>query len=173
MMNPGTWKGCIKVIRQTVLAKVQTDNQYHWWSVSAHIWSNELSDNRQPLSTESPSHNIMTSVRNTVKSSQTSLTALFIKVKGICTFSSVQLLSPVQLFVNPWGGQNIGISASAWVLPKNTQDWSLEWTGWISLQSQGISRVFSNITVQKHQFFGAQPFSQSNSHIHTWPLEKP
>ena len=56
----------------------------------------------------------------------------------------------------------------------NTQDWSpLGWTGWISLQSKGLSRVFSNTTVQKQQFFGAQPSSQSNSHIHTWPLEKP
>ena len=59
------------------------------------------------------------------------------------------------------------------VLPMNTQDWSLGWTGWISLQSKGLSRVFSNTIVQKHQFFGAQPSSQSNSHIHTWPLEKP
>ena len=60
------------------------------------------------------------------------------------------------------------------ILPKNTQGWSpLEWTGWISLQSKGLSRVFSNTTVQKHQFFGAQPSSQSNSHIHTWLLEKP
>ena len=73
-----------------------------------------------------------------------------------------------------WGGQSIGVSALASVLPKNTQDQSpLEWTGWISLQSKGLSRVFSNTTVQKHQFFGAQLSSQSNSHIHTWPLEKP
>ena len=77
-------------------------------------------------------------------------------------------------WVNSWGGQNIGISALASVLPKNTQDWSpSEWTGWISLQSKGLSRVFSNTTVQKHQFFGAQLSSQSNFHIHTWPLEKP
>ena len=76
-----------------------------------------------------------------------------------------------QLF--PWGGQSIGVSASASVLPVNTQDWSLGWTGWISLQSKGLSRVFSNTTVQKHQFFGTQLSSQSNSHIHTWPLEKP
>ena len=76
-----------------------------------------------------------------------------------------------QLFA--WGGQSIRVSASASVLPGNTQDWSLEWTGWISLLSKGLSRVFSNTTVQKHQFFGAQPSSQSNSHIHTWPLEKP
>ena len=72
------------------------------------------------------------------------------------------------------GGQNIGVSALTSVLPKNTQDWPpLGWTGWISLQSKGLSRVFSNTTVQKHQFFGAQLSSQSNSHIHTWPLEKP
>ena len=59
-------------------------------------------------------------------------------------------------------------------LPKNTQDWSpLEWIGWISLQSKGLSRVFSNTTALKHQFFGAQLSSQSNSHMHTWPLEKP
>ena len=77
-----------------------------------------------------------------------------------------------QLFA--WSGQSIGVSASASVLPKNTHDWfPLEWTGWISLQSKGLSRVFSNTTVQKHQFFSAQLFSQSNSHIHTWPLEKP
>ena len=77
-----------------------------------------------------------------------------------------------QLF--PSGGQSIGVSVSASVLLKNTQDWSpLEWTGWISLQSKGLSRVFSNTTIQKHQFFGAQFSSQSNSHIHTWPLEKP
>ena len=73
-----------------------------------------------------------------------------------------------------WGGQSIGVSASASVLPMNTQDWSpLGWAGWISLQSKGLSRVFSNTTVQKHQFFGTQLSSQSNSHIHTWPLEKP
>ena len=72
------------------------------------------------------------------------------------------------------GGQSIGVSASASVRPMNTQDWSpLEWTDWISLQSKGLSRVFSNTKVQKHQFFNTQLSSQSNSHIHTWPLEKP
>ena len=77
-----------------------------------------------------------------------------------------------QLFAS--GGQSIGLSALTSVLPMNTQDWSpSEWTGWISLQSKGLSRVFSNNTVQKHQFFSAQLSSQSNSHIHTWPLEKP
>ena len=77
-----------------------------------------------------------------------------------------------QLFT--WGGQSMGGSASALVLTMNTQDWFPSgWTGWISLQSKGLSRVFSNTTVQKHQFFNAQPSSQSNSHIHTWPQEKP
>ena len=72
------------------------------------------------------------------------------------------------------GGQSIGVSASTSVLPMNNQDWSpLGWTGWISLQSKGLSRVFSNTTVQKHHFFSAQLSSQSNSHIHTWLLEKP
>ena len=72
-----------------------------------------------------------------------------------------------ELFV--WGGQSIGVSASASVLPMNAQDWSPSgWTGWISFQSKGLSTVFSNTTVQKHQFFGAQLSSQSNSHIHTW-----
>ena len=72
------------------------------------------------------------------------------------------------------GGQSIRVSASASVLPMNTQDWfPLGWTGWISLQSKGLSRVFSNTIVQKHQFFGAQLSLYSNSHIHTWLLEKP
>ena len=77
-----------------------------------------------------------------------------------------------QLFT--WGGQSTGVSALASFLPINTQDWSpLGWTGWISLQSKGLSRVFSNATVENHQFFGTQLSSQSNSHIHTWPLKKP
>ena len=65
------------------------------------------------------------------------------------------------------GGQSTGVSASASFPPKTSQGWSpSEWTGWISLQSKGLSRVFSNTTIQKHQFFSAQPSSQSNSHIH-------
>ena len=82
------------------------------------------------------------------------------------SFSMSQLFS--------WSGQSIGVSALASVLLKNTQDWSpLGWTGWISLQSQGLSRVFSNTTVQKHQFFSDQLSPQSNSNIHIWLLEKP
>ena len=94
---------------------------------------------------------------------------------SVVTFSSFPQSLPEsgpfpmsQLFT--WGGQSIGAS----VLPMNTLDWSpLGWTGWISLKSKGLSRVFSNTTVHKHQFFGPQTSSQSNTHIHTWPLEKP
>ena len=77
-----------------------------------------------------------------------------------------------QLFA--WSGHSAGVSALASFLPKKSQGWSpLEWTGWISFQSKELSRVFSNTTVQKHLFFSAQLSSQPNSHIHTWPLEKP
>ena len=77
-----------------------------------------------------------------------------------------------QLFAS--GGQSIGVSESTSVLPMNTQGWSLlGWTGWISLQSKGLARVFSNTTVQKHQFFSVQLSLPSNSHIHIWLLEKP
>ena len=77
-----------------------------------------------------------------------------------------------QLFI--WGDHSTGVSALASLLPKKSQGWSpSEWTAWVSLQSKGLSRVFSNTTVQKHQFFGPQLSSQSNSHIHTWPQKKP
>ena len=77
-----------------------------------------------------------------------------------------------QLFAS--GAQSNGALALASVLPKKSQGWSpSEWTGWISLLSRDLSRVFSNTTVQKHQFFSTEPSSQSNSHIHTWLLEKP
>ena len=100
------------------------------------------------------------------------------------TSSSVVLFSHLQSFPASGsfpmsqffasGGQSIGVSASASVLPVNIQDWfPLGWTGWIFLQSKGLSRVFSNTTVQTHQFFGAQLSLWSNSHIHTWLLEKP
>ena len=99
---------------------------------------------------------------------------------SVIHFSCLQSLSALgffqmsQLFMS--SGQSIGASASASasVFPMNTQDWSpLGWTGWIPLQSKGLSRVLSNITVQKHQFFDATLSLWSNSHIHTWLLEKP
>ena len=86
-------------------------------------------------------------------------------------FSASGSFQMSQLFTS--GDQSIGVSASTSVLPMNTQDWSpLGWTGWIYLQSKKLSRVFSNTTVQKHQFFSAQLSLYSNSHIHTWLLEK-
>ena len=98
---------------------------------------------------------------------------------SVVTFSSCPQFLPAsgsfpmsQLFA--LGGQGIGVSASASVLPINTQDWSpWGWTDWISLQSKGLSGVFSNTTIKKHQFLSGQLSSQSNSHIYTWPLEKP
>ena len=84
-------------------------------------------------------------------------------------FSSIRVFSS-EFFTS--GGQSIGVSASASVLPMNIQYWSpLGWTGWISLQSKWLSRVFSSTTVQKHQFFRAQLSLQANSYIHTWLLE--
>ena len=77
-----------------------------------------------------------------------------------------------QLFA--WDVRSTGASALASFLPEKSQGWSpSEWTGWISLQSKGLSRIFSNTRVQKHQFFSTQLSSRSNSHIHTWPWEKP
>ena len=88
------------------------------------------------------------------------------------SFPASESFQMSQLFASV--GQSIGVSASTSVLPMNTQDWfPLGWTGWISLQSKGLSRVFSNTTVQKHQFFGTQLSFLSNSHIHAWLLEKP
>ena len=85
---------------------------------------------------------------------------------------SIRVFSNESVFTS--GGQSIGVSASASVLPMNTQGWSpLGWTGWISLQSKGLSRVLSITTVQKHQFLSTQLSSQSSSHTHTWLLEKP
>ena len=88
------------------------------------------------------------------------------------SFPASRCFQMSQIFTSD--GQNIGVSSSTSVLPVNPQDWfPLEWTGWISLLSKGLSRVFSNTTVQKHQFFGAQLSLWSNSHIYTWLLEKP
>ena len=91
---------------------------------------------------------------------------------GLQSFPATGSLPMSQFFAS--GGQSIADWASASVLPMNSQDWFLlGWTGWISLQTKGLSRVFSKTTFQKHQFFNAQPFSWSSSHIHTWLLGKP
>ena len=120
--------------------------------------------------TNSRSSPKLTSIESVMPSSHLILCRPLLLLPSI--FPSIRVFSNSQLFT--WGGQSIEVSALASFLPMNTEDWSpLGWTGWISLQSKGLSRVFSNNTVQKHQFFGAQLSSQSNSHIHTWPLEKP
>ena len=86
--------------------------------------------------------------------------------------SSIRVFSNESTLHMRWP-KSTGVSALASFLRKKSQGWSpSEWTSWISLQAKGFSRVFSNTTVQKHQFFGTQLSSQSNSHIHTWPLEK-
>ena len=139
--------------------------------MSDTLWPHELQHTRPPCPSPTPGVD-----PNSCPSSWRCHPA---NLSSVVPFSSCPQSLPAsesspmsQLFA--WGGQSIGASALASFLPKNTRDWSpLEWTGWISLQSKGLSRVFSNTTVQKHQFFRAQLSSQSNSHIHTWPQEKP
>ena len=139
--------------------------------VSDSLWPHELDHNRPPCPLPTP--------RVYPNSCPLSRWCHWTTSSSVIPFSSHPQSFPAsgsfqmsQLFAS--GGQNIGVSASASVLPMNTQDWTpLGWTGWISLQSKRLSRVFSNTTVQKHPFFGAQLSSQSNSHVHTWPLEKP
>ena len=97
---------------------------------------------------------------------------------SVITFSHLQSFPASGSFqisqIFTLGGQSIGVSVSTSVLSMNTQDWyPLGWTGWISSQYKGLSRVFSNTTVQKHQFFSTQLSLLSNSHINTWLVEKP
>ena len=136
--------------------------------VSNSLWSHELQHARPPCPSPTPrvySDSCPSSqwCHPTISSSIIPFSTCPQSLPAPGSFPMSKLLT--------WGGQSTGVSAS--VLAMNTQDWSpLGWTGWISLQSKKLSRVFSNTTVQKHQFFGAQLSSQSNSHIHTWPLEK-
>ena len=137
--------------------------------MSNSLWPHELQHARPPCPSPTPGV-----CSNSCPSSRWCHTIIS---SSVVPFSSCPQSLPVsgsfpmsQIFT--WGGQSIGVSALASVLPMNTQDWSLEWTGWISLQSKGLSRLFSSTTVEKHQFFGTQLFSQSKSHIHTWLLEK-
>ena len=139
--------------------------------VSDSLWPHELQYARPPCPSPTPSvhpnsYSLARWCHPTVSSSVVPFSSYPQSVPASGFFPMSQLFTS--------GGQSIGISASTSVFPMNTQDWSpFGWTGWISLQSKALSKVFSNTTVQKHQFFSAQPSSQSNSHIHTWPLEKP
>ena len=133
--------------------------------MSDYLWPHELQHARPPCPSPTPRVH-----PNSCPSSRWCHPAIS---TSVIPFSSCPQSFPAsesfpmsQLFA--WGGQSSGVSALASFLPKKSQGWSpSEWTGWISLQSKGLSRVFSNTTVQNHQFFGAQLSSQSNSHIHT------
>ena len=146
-------------------------NQFSHSVVSDSLWPQESRHTRPPCPSPTPGV-----YSNSCPSSQRCHPAISSSVvpffSCLHSFPASGSFPVSQLFTS--GSQSTVVSASASVLPMNTQDWFPSgWTGWISLQSKGLSRVFSDTTVQKHQFFGAQLSSQSNSHIHTWPLEKP
>ena len=174
------WRLIFQFILRSYIVQIGKEDLSHYQFSSVHFSSSVVSASVQPHESQharppwpSPTPRVYP---NSGPSSQWCHPAIS---SSVTPFSSCPQSLPAwgsfpmsQLFAS--GGQSIGVSPSASVLPMNTQDWSpLGWTGWISLQSKGLSRVFSNTTVQKHQFFGVQLSSQSNSHIHTWPLEKP
>ena len=136
--------------------------------VSDSLWTQESQHARPPC--PSPTPGVHSDSRPSSQWCHPAISSLVVPFSS-CPQSlpASESFSMSQLFA--WGGQSTGVSASASFLPKESQGWSSEWTGWISLQSKGLSRALPNTTVQKHQFFGAQPSSQSNSHIHIWPLE--
>ena len=145
--------------------------QFNWSVMFNYLWPHELQHARPPC--PSPSPGVHSNSRPLSPWCHPPISS------SVIPFSSYPQSLPAsgsfpmsQLFT--WGGQSTGVSALVSFLPKKSQGWSpSEGTGWISLQSKGLSRVFSNTTVRKHQFFSTQPSSQSNSHVHTWPLEKP
>ena len=166
----------MKLLEENIVKKLPdlgqfSSVQFSHSVVSDSLWPHELQHARPPCPSPTPGVH-----SNSCPSSRWCHPAIS---SSVIPFSSCPQSLPApesfpmsQLFT--WSGQSIGVSALASFLPKNTQDWCpLEWTSWISLQSKGLLRVFSNTTVQKHQFVSAQLSSQSNSHIHTWLLEKP
>ena len=145
--------------------------QFRHLVMADFLWHHELQHPRPPCPSPTPG-----ACSNSCPSSQwchPTISSSVVPFSSRLQFFPASVSFPMsQLFAS--GGQSIGVSASPSVLPMNTQDWSpLGWSGWISLQSKGLWRVFSNTTVQKHQFFSAQLSLWSNSHIHTWPVEKP
>ena len=146
-------------------------SQFSRSTVSDVLWPHGLQHDRPPCPSPTPGV-----YSNSCSLSQwchpTISTSVIPFSSYIQFFPASRSFQNIQFFAS--SGQSIEVLASTLVLTMNTQDWSpSEWTGWTSLPSKGLSRVFSNTTVQKHQFFGTHPSSLSNSHIHTWPLEKP
>ena len=139
--------------------------------MSNSLWPNELQHTRPPCpSSTSRVHSNSCPLSQWCHPAISSSVVPFSSCPQSLTASESFPMS--QLFA--WSGQRTGVSALSSFLPKKSQGWSpSEGTGWISLLSKGLSRILSNTTVQKHQFFGAQPSSQSNPHIHTWPPERP
>ena len=161
----------IKVVPDsTVSKKIISSVQFSRSVMSNSLRPHELQQARPP--SPSPTPRVHSDLR---PSSQWCHPAIS---SSVIPFSCPQSLPASESFpmshLFTWSGQSTGVSALASFLPKKSQGWSpLGWTGWISLQSKGLSRVSSNTTVEKHRFFSAQLSSQFNSHIHTWPLEKP
>ena len=158
----------LKISRNTVnIRSVQFSHSV----VSNSLWPHGLQHTRLPCPSPTPR-----AYSNSCPSSRwchpTISSSVFSLSSCLQSFLASGSFPMSQFFIS--GGQSTGTSALASALPMNIQDWSpLGWTGWISLQSKGLSRVFSNTTVQKHQFLGSQLSLWSNSHIHTWLLEEP
>ena len=146
---------------------------------SVQFSSSAVSDSTRPHESQharppcpSPTPGVHSDSRPSSQWCHPAISPSVVPFSSCCSFPASGSFQLSQLFTS--GGQSTGVSASTSVLPMNTQDWSpLERTGWLFLQPKGLSRVFSNTTVQKHQFLSTQLSSQSNSHIHTRPLEKP
>ena len=146
-------------------------NQFSRSVVSNCLWPHESQHARPPC--PSPSPGVHSDSHPSSQWCHPAISSLVVPFFSCPQFLPASGSFPMsQLFA--WGGQSTGALAFASFLPRKSQGWCpSEWTGWISLQSKGLSRIFYNTTVQNHQFFSAQPSSQSNSHIHTWLLEKP
>ena len=178
--QPRDWNhvSCISCIRRWIL--------YHWATWEAHLRRcsiqfscSVISDSLRPhglqytrLPCLSPTPRACSNSCPLSRWCHPTISCSVVPFSHLQSFPASGSFPMSQFFTS--GGQNIGASASTSVLPMDIQDWfPLGWTGWISLQSKGLSRVFSNTTVQKHQFFAAQLSLWSNSHIQTWLLEKP
>ena len=169
--NPMTMREKIHIKVEQVGARTHFSSVHFSRSVMSNsLWSHGLQHSRPPC--PSPIPGIYPSSCPLSQWCHPTISSSAVPCTHLQSFPASGSFPLSQFFA--WGGQNIGVSASTSVLPMNPQDWSpLGWAGWISLQSKGLSRVFSITTVQKHQFFSAQLFLWSNSHIHTWLLEKP